>query len=204
MGFGDMGRITVAFGFLDQITVYGLGAFLGGDETLDVLEGDPTLSFERFVFEDAPRVVVVGHGVDRGFLVRLSESGAVGTIALVLASNPTAAQARQFLSLGAGCLSREASLREVRSAIHFIANVGQPAVWLAGVRLVRTYPPEAPALTPREVEVLKQLSKGRTNKQIAGRLRLSARTVEGHTARIQGKLGLRKRELVGLVVPEGL
>jgi len=48
-------------------------------------------------------------------------------------------------------------------------------------------------LTSREVDVVRLLTSGHTNRQIAGRLSLSVRTVESHRARIMGKLGLSSR-----------
>jgi two-component system response regulator NreC len=53
------------------------------------------------------------------------------------------------------------------------------------------------ALTRREIDVLRLLAKGNTNRQIAGLLGLSMRTVENHRANLMGKLGLVSRvELV--------
>jgi two-component system, NarL family, response regulator NreC len=53
------------------------------------------------------------------------------------------------------------------------------------------------ALTRREIDVLRLLVKGNTNRQIAGLLGLSMRTVENHRANLMGKLGLVSRvELV--------
>ncbi len=49
------------------------------------------------------------------------------------------------------------------------------------------------ALTAREVEVLRLLAMGLSNKQIAERLVLSPHTVSGHTQSIYGKLGLNTR-----------
>ena len=52
-------------------------------------------------------------------------------------------------------------------------------------------------LTPRELDVLRLLAKGNTNRQIADLLGLSVRTVENHRANLMGKLGLVSRvELV--------
>ena len=48
-------------------------------------------------------------------------------------------------------------------------------------------------LTAREVEVLELLATGLTNQQIAGRLFLSARTVDHHVSSILGKLGVNRR-----------
>ena len=53
------------------------------------------------------------------------------------------------------------------------------------------------ALTRRELDVLRLLAKGNTNRQIATLLNLSMRTVENHRANLMGKLGLASRvELV--------
>jgi two-component system response regulator NreC len=49
------------------------------------------------------------------------------------------------------------------------------------------------ALTTREVDVLRLLARGNTNKQIAGLLSLSIRTIENHRANLMGKLGLVSR-----------
>jgi len=46
-------------------------------------------------------------------------------------------------------------------------------------------------LTPREITILKQVSMGLTNKQIADRLFLSAHTVISHRKNISSKLGIK-------------
>jgi DNA-binding CsgD family transcriptional regulator/tetratricopeptide (TPR) repeat protein len=48
-------------------------------------------------------------------------------------------------------------------------------------------------LTGRQVEVLRLLSEGLTNAEIAGRLVLSVRTVDGHVAAVFDKIGARTR-----------
>jgi two-component system response regulator NreC len=55
-------------------------------------------------------------------------------------------------------------------------------------------------LTARELEVLRLLARGFTNRQISEKLSLSVRTVESHRANITGKLGIRSRvDLVNYV-----
>jgi NarL family two-component system response regulator LiaR len=51
----------------------------------------------------------------------------------------------------------------------------------------------AEVLTPRELEVLKQIAQGNDNKSIAANLVLSEKTVKTHVSNILGKLGLSDR-----------
>ena len=77
-----------------------------------------------------------------------------------------------------------------------------------------TRPPHLPAseaqgpatgLSRRELEVLRLLSVGASNREIADRLVLSTRTVETHLANIYGKLGVRSRvEAVRFALGAGL
>ncbi len=60
-------------------------------------------------------------------------------------------------------------------------------------------------LTPRELEVLKLIVQGYTNRQIASELSISSRTVEGHRSNLSDKLGLHNRvELVRYAKEHGL
>nr|WP_226900172.1 response regulator transcription factor [Nonomuraea phyllanthi] len=48
-------------------------------------------------------------------------------------------------------------------------------------------------LTPRELEVLRLVTQGRTNRDIAGELFISAKTVSVHVSNILAKLGVTSR-----------
>jgi DNA-binding NarL/FixJ family response regulator len=82
-------------------------------------------------------------------------------------------------------------------------------------RLVERYARPQPAggpetgklteLTPRELEVLIQIARGRTNSEIAADMYLSEATVKTHVSRILAKLELRDRvQAVVLAYEEGL
>jgi len=53
------------------------------------------------------------------------------------------------------------------------------------------------ALTPRQREILQLVAEGHTSKDIAQRLALSFKTVEGHRAQVMERLGIH--DLAGLV-----
>jgi DNA-binding NarL/FixJ family response regulator len=64
---------------------------------------------------------------------------------------------------------------------------------------------EQPELTPREQEVVKLIAEAHTNKEIAGILHLSEKTVESHRANVLQKLGMRDRvEIVRYAIRHGL
>jgi DNA-binding NarL/FixJ family response regulator len=58
--------------------------------------------------------------------------------------------------------------------------------------------PAAELLTPRETEVLRLISAGSSNKEIASRLYLSEGTVKNHISRILSRLNLRDRTQAAL------
>ena len=58
------------------------------------------------------------------------------------------------------------------------------------------------ALTPREVEVLRLVSGGRTNARIAEELLISTSTVKNHVQRILAKLGASDRTQAAVMAVE--
>lgn len=63
-------------------------------------------------------------------------------------------------------------------------------------------PPPDPRLTEREREVLRLIARGLTNKEIAGNLDISTRTVQQHATNIYDKLGFRSRAGAALYASE--
>ncbi len=67
-----------------------------------------------------------------------------------------------------------------------------------------TGPLAARGVTPREAEVLAQVAAGRSNREIAGALHLSVRTVEKHVERLLMKTGHSRPELAGFAEGAGV
>jgi two-component system response regulator NreC len=63
---------------------------------------------------------------------------------------------------------------------------------------------EGDVLSERENEVLLRVAQGYSNREIAGQLGISVKTVESHKANLMAKLGLRSRaEIVRYALQQG-
>ena len=121
-----------------------------------------------------------------------------------------------FLESGAaGYLLKDASAEDLVRAIREV-YAGESVLHPAVTRKVLDYFAQHAAelqsgervvpaqLTDRELEVLKLAGKGMTNREIAGDLSISARTVQVHLSNVFGKLGVGSRtEAVLYAVREG-
>jgi DNA-binding NarL/FixJ family response regulator len=123
----------------------------------------------------------------------------VAGIRVLLMSSAGTMSRRAASALGAhGFVSKAAPAADVITAVHRIATGG---VWFPGRHAMR---PRV-GLSPREREVLHEISTGATNPEIASRLAVSPNTVKQHTSAIYRKLQARNRtEAVQLAVHAGL
>ncbi len=110
-----------------------------------------------------------------------------------------------------GYLSRRATAEEMAQAMRTVRQGGMVLHPMAAARLLQrlqaqpSSAPPAESLTPRELDVLKLMVEGLTNKAIAARLHISDHTVKFHIGSILGKLGAASRtEAVTLAVRQGL
>ncbi|GGX63313.1 DNA-binding response regulator [Streptomyces fructofermentans] len=114
----------------------------------------------------------------------------------------------QALRAGAsGYLLKDLPADELAHAIRLAhSGVTQLDSSVAG-RLAAALPPPlpaptpgsgSPALSPREIDILRLVARGRTNREIAGELYLSEGTVKNHVSRILGRLRLRDRTQAAL------
>jgi DNA-binding NarL/FixJ family response regulator len=94
-----------------------------------------------------------------------------------------------FAACGAARLD-DAAAQRLRRLGHAVPRGGRPPGTAPGTAL----------LSRRERQIAELISSGKTNREIAAELFLSVKTVEGHLAKVFGKLGVSRRAAVAAAV----
>ena len=119
----------------------------------------------------------------------------------VISGSLSATKIREVLAAGAcGYVPKTFDPAMILAAVRLMLSGAiyvPPDVLAQGEELGAARDPRAPAgganLTPRELEVLRMLSRGSANKEIARAIGVAEVTVKLHTRRILEKLGVRNR-----------
>jgi DNA-binding NarL/FixJ family response regulator len=143
----------------------------------------------RIIKEKHPEILILALTAydDFAYVSRLIESGASGYILknakaeeLILAIKTTA--------MGDSVLDPKVACEVFRRiAKHVPAGTGEEAI------SSRKLPKEIDALTDKELQVIRLAAGGYSNKEIAGKLNISPRTVQSHLTSIFNKLGVNSR-----------
>jgi two-component system, NarL family, response regulator NreC len=181
----------------------GLKQLLSAEPDFEVLaEAGDIDDARRYVRGHHPQVLVLDLNLPGGSSLKhipaiRAESPDTQIVVLTMQNEP--AYAREALGAGAlGYVLKEAAENELVEAVRRAAVGDTYLNPRLGARVAAEPPPGPPdGLSEREVDVLRMISLGYTNAEIAEQLYLSVRTVETHRAHIQQKLRLGSRaELV--------
>lgn len=176
-----------------------LRALLDGQDDLEVVaEGGSLETAKSALVEGAPDVLVLDVNLPDGLAVdalpdlrRLAPD----TEVVLLTMERDLSLARRALDAGAlGYLFKDAAHLELIESVRAAAAGRKylPSAVSAGLSK-RGGEDDRQPLSPREVEVLRLMALGHTNREIGEQLDLSVRTVETHRSHIQQKLGLSTR-----------
>jgi DNA-binding NarL/FixJ family response regulator len=178
---------------------------------------DSRISVERFVASKSGLLLAdLDNPAEADALVRFLENAPAGTGSIALADEPDPAWVRSALraSLNA-IIARDAAREDIQLALQ-AAEAGlvllhptsaSGLIQHSSLRDTRDNATEelAEELTVRESEVLRLVSMGLGNKEVAGRLAISEHTVKFHISSILGKLHAGSRtEAVSLGIRRGL
>ena len=177
----------------------GLRGMFAGDERFRVLgeaaDGHEALAVARAVQPDVVLMDLRMPGMDGVTAIRALREQGIGARVLVLTTYDTDSDVLPAIRAGAtGYLLKDVPREELFravSAAHRGESVLSPAV--AGRLMGELRSPAREELSQRELEVLRLIAQGGTNRETAARLFISEATVKTHLLHAYAKLGVRDR-----------
>lgn len=206
----DQQQITVVLADDHNVIRAGLRSMLEGEDDLRVIgEADDAASAAKLVEARRPDVLVLDlqmPGAEpRQDVPHLRES-APDTEIVVLTMQNDPRNARDLLRAGAaGYVLKQAADRQLREAIRVAAGGGSFIDPELGGALAKLEADPLEGLNEREVDLLRLVALGHTNREIAEQLFLSVRAIEVNRAKLLEKLGIESRpELVRFAIANGV
>lgn len=194
----------------------GLRALIHSDPELELVgEASGGVEAIELVTQTKPDILVLDLSmpdVDGITVTRRIKNSGHATHILILTVHEDEGLLREAIRAGAsGYVLKRAAEAELISAIHTVhqGKLYVDPVLMRSVLIETAEKPTPPRsdipLTARELDVLKYITQGYTNKQISEELMISTRTVEGHRASMLEKLNLHSRaELVRYAKQRGI
>lgn len=203
-------QITVVLADDHNVIRAGLRSMLEAEEDLRVIgEADDATSAAKLVEARRPDVLVLDlqmPGAEpRQDVPRLRES-APDTQIVVLTMQNDPRSARDLLRAGAAAyVLKQAADRQLREAIRAAAGGRSFVDPELGGALAKLEADPLEGLGEREVDLLRLVALGHTNREIAEQLFLSVRAIEVNRAKLLEKLGIESRpELVRFAIANGV
>jgi len=203
---GRLRHVTIRLVLADDHVVLrqGLRALLQRTLDIDIVgEADNGREAVDLVLESGPDVALIDllmPEMDGVSATRIIHREGPGTRVLILASSDeldTGAVVRAVRAGAIGIVRKDTSIEGVARSIRGAAR-GEVQLSPADASLLVHEVQEPESLTAREIEVLRMICDGLANKEIAGQLRISEKTVKSHVSTILDKFGLQSRTQAAL------
>lgn len=209
--------MTIRVALIDDHAIVraGLRMVLEADPEFEIVgEAETAASAVALVGATTPDVVLLDINLPDESGLKVAEAiRQPGVRLLMLSVHDDREIVRESIRIGAaGYLRKDTTPADLRAAIRAV-HAGDawfsPSVARTLAESIRDQPMEVPAilerLTEREREVLVRIARGLSNKEIAGDLGISARTVESHRDSLMRKTGLKNvAALTRLAMENGL
>lgn len=203
-------EITVVLADDHNVIRAGLRAMLEAEPDLRVIgEAADAPGARKLVRDRRPDVLVLDlrmPDADPARDVPALREEAPGTAIVVLTMTSDPRRARDLLRAGASAyVLKQAAERQLTAAIRAAAGGGSYIDPELGGRVAQLGADPLESLGERDVELLRLLALGHTNREIGEKLYLSVRAVEVNRAKLLEKLGLESRpELVRFAIANGV
>lgn len=214
-----MERISVLIVDDHAVVRRGLRAFLESEEDIEVVgeaaDGAEAVEMVQALLPDVVLMDLVMPGM--GGITAIREIGEISPSSRVLVLTSFSEDEQVFPSIKAGAMAyllKDVPAEELGSAIRSVARgvfLLDPQIASKVLKEFSAVHQETPSLgrlgrlTPREVEVLTLIARGRSNKEIAVDLHISVKTVKTHVSNILGKLHMMDRTQAAIyAVRQGL
>ncbi len=198
-------RVTVVLADDHPVVLAGIRSLLRADPEIALVgEASDGLAALTIIKEFLPHVAVLDismPGMNGIELTRRLAEECAGVRVIAMTVHEDRAYVQPLLQSGArGYLLKRSAAEDLVRAVRAVAGGGiylDPAI--AGLAIGDPSPSGRAVvaadaeLSPRETDVLRFTAQGYSNKEIAGRLELSVKSVETYKSRAAEKLGLRSR-----------
>lgn len=179
-----MTRVLVA----DDHPAFLLGVRIGlaahGFDVVTALNGPEAVEVARRVAPDAALLDVRMPGDGIATCAELTRSGVVDAVLILTTFDDPATRQRAAAAGARAYLTKDAPLEDLARTIKRL--IGDP-------QLVLLRTPDLPDLTPRELDVLRLLGEGLSNKDVARALGVGVETVKDHCSNLFAKLDVADR-----------